>query len=65
MGLENPVKDGITSLPLTNSPDWSGTRMFISEDFAETISALREFLLKYNMHPSVLSMLTVGTVFIT
>ena len=46
---------------LTKSPDSCGISMFISEDLAVTMSALIESLLRYTIHPSVLSIDTVGT----
>jgi len=55
------VRTAYNKCTLTNWPLASGIRTFISEDFAETISVLSESLLRYIMHPSVLSTLIVGT----
>ena len=48
----------------TKSPSL-GIMIFISLDLAETISTPKELELKYTWHPSVFSMLTVGTLSIT
>ena len=48
-------------LGLTKSPStFPGMHTFISEDLAETMTALSESLLRNTWQPSVLSMDTVG-----
>lgn len=51
----------LLSLTLTYSSSPCGTRMFISELLALTMSQLRESLLRYTWQPSVLLMEMVGT----
>ena len=57
----NHIKVSKGPKKLTKSPDSCGISMFISEDLAVTMSALIESLLRYTIHPSVLSIDTVGT----